>query len=139
MDQVQFLRNITRTPFGEVVGYPYEHHPGCKTAGVIGAHPRRGVSPIRSSGNSDPVFVRDPLCDQMILPVHLVVECRSALIALAAIRKVDPTSRTSSVIGVGNGVSVPRSHLAWAAVTRHPPVGVMRFRTTVDHRDGRCR
>src|SRR5690606_191863 len=125
MDQVQFLRNITRTPFGEVVGNTDKHHPGCKTVGVIGAHPRRGVSPIRSSGNSDPVFVRDPLCDQMIHPIHHVVKFRTAQIALAAIRTVDPTSRTSSVTGVESGVSVPRSHLAWAAVTRHPPVEVM--------------
>src|SRR5690606_6307852 len=125
MDQVKFFRDIAGAPFGEVVGYTYEHHPGRKTIGVIRAHPGGGVSPIRSSGNSDPVFVRDPLCDQMIHPVHHVVKFRTAQIALAAIRKVDPTSRTSSVIGVENGVSVPRSHLAWAAVTRHPPVEVM--------------
>src|SRR5690606_10791448 len=97
------------------------------TIGVIRAHPGGGVSPIRSSGDADPILVGDALLNQVIHPVHHVVKFRTAQIALAAIRKVDPTSRTSSVIGIENGVSVPRSHLARTAVTRHPPVEVMRF------------
>src|SRR5690625_3857863 len=86
---VQFLRDVARAPLRDVVADAYEHHAGGETLTVAGAHPRRGISPVRTAGNATAVTSGNTPRDEVIHSVDHVIKLGSGQIGLAAHGELD--------------------------------------------------